>query len=124
MKADTSSESGFTLIEVLVAFTIVTLVLVAAMQLFSSSAFQTARVEEIVDGMDSASNALALSEVNLARWDPKQRDTAEWRVSIGKAVGQPVPWTTLRPHIVRFDHRDQPDLSFDAIMLVPGSDSR
>jgi prepilin-type N-terminal cleavage/methylation domain-containing protein len=85
---------GFTLIEVLVAFLIMSMTALAGLQLFSSGLARIGRIDETRRNLEIA-RALIASHEDPATLPDK------WRVKVGPAIYTAPPWTTMEPHLVQ-----------------------
>ncbi len=88
---------GFTLIEVLVAFVIVSMTVLAGLQLFSGGLARISRIEEKRHELETAQSLVASHDDNVNL-------PAGWRVVIGRRLDAPVSWTPIEPHLVQVIH--------------------
>jgi type II secretory pathway pseudopilin PulG len=87
------NDAGFSLVETLVAFTMLTVILLASLDVFGSGIFRLGRAQDAVTAQEALRNARAKLEAGIA---PEQLGDGV-TVTLRPLTKEAVPWTTLVP---------------------------
>jgi prepilin-type N-terminal cleavage/methylation domain-containing protein len=105
MIAHPAENDGFTLIEVLVAFAILSLVVIASFRIFADGVQRVTAVEQRL-----AEAAIAQSLVDEFRQYGQIQPRPGFLVSVEKVSSDAVDWTTIQPHRIRIAHSRNPEV--------------
>jgi prepilin-type N-terminal cleavage/methylation domain-containing protein len=110
-----NSQSGFTLIEVLVAFSILSLTIIVGFQIFSSGLHRIRSAGEVSARLEAAKTVLAQETLGVR---PQQDSGANGDLEIIKttATNETPQWTKVIP--VRVQVRDGNSLLLETIVLT------
>ena len=122
------TQQGFTLIEVVIAFTILALATVVVVNLVTQSSARAARVDEHFAAMDTLETAVAVVRGELAlrqareSYNGTQPDGYRWTAQVlGRidpaAVGARRPMGLYRVRLQVFNDNDQPSL--ELVTIIP-----
>ena len=122
------SQQGFTLIEVVIAFTILAMTTVLVINLVTQSSTRASRVDEHFAAMDTLETAIAVVRGELARHQPKesysgaQPDGSRWDAQIlgpanPAAAGVRQRLNLYRVRLQVFEDSDRPSL--ELVTIIP-----
>jgi prepilin-type N-terminal cleavage/methylation domain-containing protein len=87
-------QDGFTLIEILVAFVIMSMTVLAGLQLFSSGVARVTRINDTRHSMELARTLIESGETSGSL-------PSGWRIVVGPPLDTSASWTTLAPRLVQ-----------------------
>jgi hypothetical protein len=93
-----SGEAGFSLIEVLVAFTVLTAAVIAGFQIFGDGLGRIGRAASQVALIEGAEASLAtFTAIKPGRYDVITAHGRALQIVVSPVVGDPEPWAIHRP---------------------------
>jgi Prokaryotic N-terminal methylation motif len=115
-----SGEEGFSLVEVLVAFVILTAAVIAGFQIFGDGLKRIGRAENRLDMVEDARGVLAAAtSFKPGRHAVVSARGRNFQVVVSPVAGDPEAWALVRPHRVAI--WSDAELLLDTVVMGPAT---
>jgi type II secretory pathway pseudopilin PulG len=123
-RLDLDGEEGFSLVEVLVAFTILAAAVIAGFQIFGDGLRRIGRAGSYLNLVEDARASLdTLSAIEPGQYAIVSARGRDLRIVVSAVAGDPEPWPLVRPYRVRVWNGADPDAPplLDTIVMGPAA---
>jgi type II secretory pathway component PulJ len=93
LQSEPNERAGFSLLEALVAFTVLTLVLIATLEIFGSGVLRINRSRDTLETQQRLQNVLERLQAGV----PLEQLEKEVVITLKRIAGEPVAWSNLSP---------------------------